>query len=366
MNKKILFFLSSLRSGGKERRVIELLNFLHLYSDIHFQIVLTEETIHYKEMFKFSVQIHIIERKLKHDPSLIYKFYRIAKRYNPDIIHTWGSMTTFYSILASRVLSIPIVNSQIADATGIKNKISFKNILWQINRTNSTRILSNSLAGLKAYNALTLNSIVIHNGVDLGRFDDLDKIENSKEYFGISTKYVVIMVARMNFHKDYDTFIRIADSLTKKRSDITFVAVGEGEDFEFLNNKVLEMDIRNFIFTGRINNVEQLINCCDIGVLLSNKNNHEEGISNSIIEYMSLSKPVIANNTGGTSEIVFNNVNGYLINNIDKDDICNKIVHLLTNEKKCKKMGDEGRLLVENNFNIKKMGKEFLDMYNKI
>ena len=29
-------------------------------------------------------------------------------------------------------------------------------------------------------------------------------------------------------------------------------------------------------------------------------------------------------------------------------------------------MGDEGRLLVENNFNIKKMGKEFLDMYNKL
>ena len=366
MNKKILFFLSSLRSGGKERRAIELLNFLHSHSDIDFQIVLTEDTIHYKKMFKSSVQIHIIERKIRYDPRLIYKFYQIAKSYNPDIIHTWDNMTTFYSIIASRVLSIPIVNSQIADATGIKNKISIKNILWQINKTNSSLILSNSLAGLKAYNALTLNSAIIHNGVDLERFENLNTVENSKEHFGISTKYTVVMVARMDFHKDYDAFISIADSLAKKRSDITFVAVGDGEDFEFLNNKVLEMDIKNFIFTGRINNVEQLINCCDIGVLLSNNNNHEEGISNSIIEYMSLSKPVIANKTGGTSEIVFDNVNGYLIDNIDIDDICNKIVHLLSNELKCKKMGNEGRLLVENNFNIKKMGEEFLDIYDKI
>ena len=47
------------------------------------------------------------------------------------------------------------------------------------------------------------------------------------------------------------------------------------------------------IFTGKVKNVENIIGLSDIGILLTNYGQHQEGISNTILEYMALSKPVI-------------------------------------------------------------------------
>ena len=54
-----------------------------------------------------------------------------------------------------------------------------------------------------------------------------------------------------------------------------------------------------FIFLTKQDDIESIINIFDIGILAT----FTEGISNSIIEYMALAKPVIATDGGGTSEI---------------------------------------------------------------
>ena len=64
------------------------------------------------------------------------------------------------------------------------------------------------------------------------------------------------------------------------------------------------------IFTGKQKHVESIINIFDIGVLCSC---YGEGISNTIMEYMALGKPVIATDCGGNKEIVVHNVTGFLI-----------------------------------------------------
>ena len=59
------------------------------------------------------------------------------------------------------------------------------------------------------------------------------------------------------------------------------------------------------IFLGKIANVENIINIFDIGILITNSKVHGEGVSNSIIEYMALGKPVIATRGGGTDQNCF-------------------------------------------------------------
>jgi glycosyltransferase involved in cell wall biosynthesis len=50
-----------------------------------------------------------------------------------------------------------------------------------------------------------------------------------------------------------------------------------------------------------------------------------EGISNSVLEYMALGKPVIATSGGGTGELVLDNTTGYLIRQSDPEELAEKM-----------------------------------------
>jgi hypothetical protein len=73
---RILFFIESLRSGGKERRLLELIQYLGQDAENEMLLVLTEDEIHYKHVYDLPVNIRVIKRKgIKRDPRLFFKFY---------------------------------------------------------------------------------------------------------------------------------------------------------------------------------------------------------------------------------------------------------------------------------------------------
>jgi len=364
MSKKILFFLESLYSGGKERRAIELFHYLKQNTDFELKIVLTEKEIHYSYFMDLEIPTIILKRGLKYDLSIFYKFFKIVKEFKPDIIHAWGGMTTLYAIPSSKCFNIPIINTQVANAVPIETRSLFIKFLWKINHYFSTFILSNSKAGLKAYKVDPKKSRVIYNGIRLERFEKLDDTKFIKEQFNIKTPLCVIMVASFNDYKDFNTYFEAAKIVLKNRNDVTFIAVGDGKNKRLLEERSKTDKIEHFLFTGRILNVENLVNTCDIGVLLSNIITGE-GISNTIMEYMALSKPVIATNAGGTPELVKNNISGFLVDN-KTNNIVEKIIYLLDNPKIKIQMGSSGREIIESRFTIDKMGNEFVKQYENV
>ena len=122
------------------------------------------------------------------------------------------------------------------------------------------------------------------------------------------------------------------------------------------------VDFKNhtkILFLGRQQNVENIMNICDIGVLAT----FTEGISNSLLEFMSLSKPVIATGNGGTIELIENMVNGMLIEAKQPELLKNNIERLL-DDKICRiKMGHEALKKVQNLFTIDRMIEDFLNIY---
>ncbi len=360
---KILFFIGTLRAGGRERRLVELLSYLKKNTTYNLMLVLRRNLIEYPAFYDLNIPYILLTPKyLKKDKRLHYRFYRICKEYNPDIIHTWGSMPAFVSLLAVILLKIPHVNSQVSDASPV-NKLSIKNLINKINFFFSTIILSNSYAGLYTYKTKKSKSKVIYNGISLDRFLNLADKELIRSKYNIFSLYVVIMVATFSNNKDYDIFIEIAKLVNSKRNDVSFVAIGNGCNLEKIKREVLDKKIPNVIFTGKVDDVENLINIAEIGLLFSNKILHGEGISNSITEYMALGKPVIANDAGGTKEIVKHGINGFLITNETTEEIAEIIVSLLDNKEKRQKMGEAGKSLIQESFTIERMGKEFDHIY---
>jgi len=61
-----------------------------------------------------------------------------------------------------------------------------------------------------------------------------------------------------------------------------------------------------------------------------------EGISDAVMEYMALGKPVIATDGGGTKELVIDNSTGYLIKPESAKDLARKILYLLEHHETAK------------------------------
>ena len=58
---KILFFLDSLRAGGKERQAVELLKQLSAKQDFKFELLLMKKGIHYKEVNDLNIKINYLD-----------------------------------------------------------------------------------------------------------------------------------------------------------------------------------------------------------------------------------------------------------------------------------------------------------------
>lgn len=359
---RILFFINELACGGKERRLTELLRALNQRSDCEFALAIMSKKVYYEEVFDLKIPIHYVIRKTKKDLSVFSLFYNLCKAYNPDIVHCWDSMTAVYSVPVCKMLNIKLINGLITNSPDQRNILNKHWLRAKITFPFSDLIISNSDAGLVAYNAPTGKSHVINNGFN---FDRTDKVREKKEIrkeLSIDTKFVVAMVASNTVHKDYKTYLAAAQLILKTRKDITFLAIGEKTDSEELKSQVDPENIGYFRFMGKRFGVESYINASDIGVLAT----FTEGISNSILEYMALCKPVIATSGGGTNEIVIDHETGYLVIKSDPQKLSDKIVMLLDDGELRLKLGASGRQRIETLFTIEKMAVTYMNFYNKL
>ena len=355
---RILFIIDGLRKGGKERRFLELIKHLEKRNIFDYRIVMFHKEIEYQVEEQIKQKIIVIYKTSKKSISPFFSIYRIAKVFRPDYVHTWSSMVTFYTLPTILFRVIHLINSQITDAPVQFNRFSFFGIICSLNFLFSYRIIANSKAGLKAYDIINHKSMVIYNGFDFNRIGTLLPKLKVREKFGINKEFVVGMVATFSSNKDYETYISAARLILSKRSDIIFLCIGGGDDSIY--RQTISTGITdNIMFLGNQNDVESIMNICDIGVLST----FSEGISNALLEFSALGIPIIGTNSGGTIELITNGVNGYLTEIRNANDLAAKIESLLNSQSDRLKMGCAGKEVVKIKFSIERMIYEFEQVY---
>lgn len=143
----------------------------------------------------------------------------------------------------------------------------------------------------------------------------------------------------------YDLIELLSEYKEKYERRVRLIVGGNG-DVKSFQNKIQEYGLENIIsFEGWVSGEKKsrLFNSSDVYVLPS----YTEGLPISILEAMSYKLPIISTNVGGIPEIVFNNVNGFLITPGDKEAIVKSIDALLGDMDKCKEMGEQSELLVK-------------------
>lgn len=360
---KILYFTDSLRVGGKERQLAELVKGLTSRNICKCSIISMSHDNHY---FKDSnIDIQYLVRKRKKDLDLFFRFYSVVKSMRPDIIHTWDSMTSIYAVPSAKLFNVKLVNGMIRDALP-ESEMYDKRRLWsKLSFPFSDVVVANSQAGLRSYEAPPHKSHCIYNGFDFQRLEANNSADNCCFNTVIDAGHVVGMVASFSENKDYRSFFKAAELVLEKRQDVTFVAVGEGTSDPACEQLIPEQIRKHFRLMGKQRNVESIVSRFDIGVLATS-DRHGEGISNSITEYMASGKPVVATDAGGTNELVVDGATGFLVKRGDFRAMAGYLLTLLNDRDLADAMGNAGRQRITNEFSLDRMIDGYTSLYSNI
>lgn len=352
--------------GGTERRLTELLKGLKNHKEFTVALVVFSSKIEFDELNHLEIPVHILERRSKKDPRPFFRLYKLCKHFKPDIIHSWGSMASIYALPTRWFQPVLLINAIIADAPTFLSPYDQRRLRFKLTAPSSDLILANCQAGLLAYEAPKSKSAYIYNGFDFARLSSNTNLNEARKKYGISAKNVIGMVGAFAPRKDYHTYLRLAHQILATRDDVVFMAVGGGEMLQACQDLVGDMDKDKIIFTGATTEVEEIIQLFTVGILLSNKAVHGEGISNAIMEYMAAGKPVLANNNGGNAEIIIDGETGFIIDETDHEAWLEKINFLLDHSSQARQMGALGQQRIRATFSIEKMIASFTDVYQDL
>jgi glycosyltransferase involved in cell wall biosynthesis len=172
------------------------------------------------------------------------------------------------------------------------------------------------------------------------------------------------MVANLKLEvKDHPTFLHAASIVRKAIPSVGFVLAGEGPLMAKTQALAKELGISaDVYFTGRCERVADLLAVSDVCVLSSKA----EGFSNSILEYMAASRPVVATDVGGAREAIIDGRTGFIVSPGDGTAMAVRLIELLQDPAKAREMGEEGRRIALENFSIDAQVSATEDLYDRL
>lgn len=137
----------------------------------------------------------------------------------------------------------------------------------------------------------------------------------------------IVSCSRLNPVKRVTKIVDTLQLLDNVSANIEWHHIGDGEEFEKINESAKKLTNIKCILYGNLKNEEVLKMYQTYPYDLFINVSSSEGLPVSIMEAMSFGIPVIATDVGGTNEIVFDNVTGKLIPaNFSNDELKNNIL----------------------------------------
>lgn len=155
----------------------------------------------------------------------------------------------------------------------------------------------------------------------------------------------LISVGRLTYQKGFDMLCEIAKEVLKDNPDWKWIILGDGEDKEKLESKIKEYNLQGkLILKGKVSNVEDYYKNSSLYVMTS----RFEGLPMTLLEAKSYKLPIVSFNClTGPSEIVRNNINGFLIETGNVAAMVNKIGILLSDINKREDFSNKSNLDIE-------------------
>lgn len=170
-----------------------------------------------------------------------------------------------------------------------------------------------------------------------------------------------LMVARLLRDKGVREFIAAAEKVKAIHNNVDFVLVGplDSSPDAIPLEKIIKYDRTGVIsYKGAVSDVRTFMIDSSVYVLPS----YHEGMPRTVLEAMAVGRPIITTDVPGCRETVSPGVNGWLVSKGDSDDLAEKILWFVDSPNEIKKMGQQSRDMVSNQFDVKQVNKDIINI----
>jgi len=222
---------------------------------------------------------------------------------------------------------------------------------------------------------------MIHNGVDLSRYDAQEACCTLPEEYGFAPGSPMVgVVGRLEPEKGQATLIDAWPLVLAAVPEARLLVVGEGSCRDALEGQAETLGLlgdacqgdscvgtrharpnATVVFTGRREDVPAVTAALDVAVLPS----YREAQGLVILEAMALSRPVVASDVGGIPEMITDGVTGLLVPAHDPLALAAAIVRLLRDHPLSDTIARAAHDMVHARFCIEVMGAAIQDLYDE-
>ena len=206
-----------------------------------------------------------------------------------------------------------------------------------------------------SFTETTLNSFcgrlprafIANPGVEDKFFDPVD-CAYLREKYHLGREKVIYTVGRLDERKGHDLVIEALPALIERVPDILYLIGGTGRQGESLRKKVRELGLERYVrFCGYIpdEDIAAFHRLGDVFVMPNRTldDGDTEGFGIVFLEANACGKPVIGGASGGAFDAIDQGVTGFLVDPYQTEELCEKIVRLLSDPVLAAEMGESGR-----------------------
>jgi sugar transferase (PEP-CTERM/EpsH1 system associated) len=370
-NRKIhiVHLVNYLGAAGKEIGIVKLLN--HLDRNIFVSSIIVMHEMHYREDDdRFSgLKTYCLHLKHGTDPRNYFKYAKLFRKVNADIVHTHSWGTLLEGIFGAKMAGVPVTihGEHGTFPNGHQHKY-LQRLIWRMaDRVLSvSEELSDRLSDSIGFPKERID--VIFNGVESKRFFPSVKLRQKfrMKFHFKDDDFIIGTVGRYHDVKNNPMLIRAGAELINSGKIVHLVHVGGGRinDYQERREELLELAAHlgisdNVHLLGRQTDINMILNGLDVFTLTS----LNEGCSNVIQEAMFAGKAIVATNVGGNPELIRDGKTGFLVNIDDHKALAQKLGLFMEDDQLRNQFGMDARKFAMDNFSVHKMVEKYEQIY---
>lgn len=284
-------------------------------------------------------------------------YKKIIKKVKPDIVFTYTIKPNIYGAMACKNLKVPCVMNITGLGTAVENPGLMQKFMIMLYKK--------ALSGVRKvfFQNSENRKFFTDRGMAIDKYDMLPGSGVNLDNYIVSPypseeTIEFVFIARIMKEKGIDQYLDAARYIRKKYPQTRFHICGACEP-EYNGELKKCQDDGTVIYHGLVKDIAAIhkVTHCTI-----HPTYYPEGLSNVLLEACASGRPIITTNRSGCREVIDDGINGYIVEQRNRDDLIKKIeqfINLPYEEKKA--MGIAGRNKVEKEFDRKFVVKKYLE-----
>lgn len=295
------------------------------------------------EVDRLGIPVLSLPFRTAFSPAGFLRCLRWAKGNDIDLIHAHLPMAGVFARIIGKLAGVPVVYTEHSTvgnyrlATRLANRLTYGMNTQTIAVSTAVQDAIGAAYGVSRLRRCR----VIPNGIDIPIIEAGAKGPDIRTELGIPTgRHIFGTVASFRPVKRIDLLLRAFADVVAAGNDAILLLVGHGEILPALKELARELKVPDrIIFTGMQHDALRYLQAMDTFVLCSDW----EGLPMTLLEAMTLSRPVIATRVGGVPEVVKEGMTGRLIPPDDKEVLAQTMGELLHDPDQRLRLGSGAR-----------------------